>query len=102
MDWRNNMYLNEEEIIDINETKSQIEARLKSEYPTLRSGSDESGYEILTANEYDAKIAEWVNVQLVKIQIKKNDLAKLEAKEIAESKLKALGLNLEDLKALGL
>lgn len=96
------MYLNEEEIIDINETKSQIEARLKSEYPTLRSGSDESGYEILTANEYDAKIAEWVNVQLLKIQIKKNDLAKLEAKEIAESKLKALGLNLEDLKALGL
>lgn len=101
MDWRNNMYLNEEEIIDINETKSEIEARLRSEYPTLRSGSDELGYNILNVDEYNLKIAEWVNVHLAKIEIKKNEMAKLEAKKIAQSKLEALGLDQDDLKALG-
>ena len=91
-----------EEIIDLNETSAQIEARLKSEYPSLRTGNDIDGYVELDDEAYEAKIAEWVTVHLNKIAIKKLEISKAEAKAAAEAKLATLGLTADDLKALGL
>ena len=42
-------------------TKSEIIARLKTEYPTLKVGDDEQGYKDLSAAEYDAQIATWAD-----------------------------------------
>lgn len=92
----------QEEVIDLNETSAQIKARLKSEYPSLRTGNENDGYEELDDKAYEAKIAEWVTVHLGKIASKKAEIAKAEAKALAEAKLAALGLTTDDLKALGL
>jgi hypothetical protein len=69
-----------EEIIDLDETSAQIEARLKSEYPSLRTGNENDGYVQLDDEAYEAKIAEWVEAQLVKIETKKAEIAKAQAK----------------------
>ena len=91
-----------EEIIDVNETAAQIKARLKSEFPNLRTGNEEAGYTELSDEAYDAKIEEWTSAHLAKIKNKKAEIAKAEAKTAAEAKLAALGLTTEDLQALGL
>ncbi len=39
---------------------------LKAEFPTLRVGDDDAGYTELSADEYEAKIAEWADVRLAK------------------------------------
>lgn len=92
----------EEEIIDLNETAEQITARLKAEYPTLRTGNEKDGYQELDSDSYNQKISDWVNVHLSKIQNKKAELARAEARAAAEAKLAAIGLTVDDLKALGL
>lgn len=70
----------EEEVIDLNETSAQIKARLKSEYPSLRTGNENDGYEEIDDEAYEAKIAEWVANHLDKIARKKAEIAKAEAK----------------------
>ena len=70
----------EEEVIDLNETSLQIKARLKSEYPSLRTGNENDGYEEIDDEAYQAKIAEWVANHLEKIATKKAEIAKAEAK----------------------
>jgi len=40
-------------------TKAQIIAKLKSEHPTLKDGSEELGYRELTAEEYEDTIERW-------------------------------------------
>ena len=45
-------------------SKSEAIAALKLEYPTLRSGSDESGYQDLSPTDYEATIEAWANNQL--------------------------------------
>lgn len=86
-----------EEIIDLNETSAQIEARLKSEYPTLRTGNETDGYEQLDDQAYEARIAEWVKVHLDKIQTKKAEIAKTEAKAAL---LNRLGITADEAKLL--
>lgn len=86
-----------EEVIDLTETAAQIEARFKAEYPTLRTGSDEIGYTDLDAKAYEARIAEWVEAHLLKIETKKAEIAKEEAK--AEL-LKRLGITADEAKLL--
>jgi hypothetical protein len=81
-------------------------SELKLQHPTIRVGSDESGYEELTDSDYDKTIKEWAKIELDKesaitAQAKiEKDAA--EAKAAAEAKLAALGLTSDDLKALGL
>jgi hypothetical protein len=80
-------------------TKAQIVARLKSEYPTLKTGDEERGYTELTAAEYDKTISQWADNELAA------ETARIEAetaKAAAEAKLSALGITAEDLKAIGL
>lgn len=80
-------------------TKSQIIAELKTKNPTLRSGSEESGYVDLTETEYEATIAEWAD-NLLEAETVAAEVSA--AKTAAEAKLAAIGLTPEDLKALGL
>lgn len=40
-------------------TKDEIIAQLKSEYPTIKIGSDELGYEILNKKDYESTISQW-------------------------------------------
>jgi hypothetical protein len=47
-------------------TKKQMIELLKAEFPTLRVGDDDAGYTELSADEYEAKIAEWADVRLAK------------------------------------
>ena len=78
--------------------KEMIEI-IKAENPTLRVGDDESGYTQLSAEEYEATIAEWAANRLAK----QARLAEAEAVETAKisaaQKLIELGI---DPKALGL
>ena len=83
-------------------TKNELIAKLKKDYPTIREGSDEQGYVELSAEEYEARIAQWADNMLAKqaqAQAKLDEAAK---KAVAEAKLAALGLTSDDLKALGL
>ena len=45
-------------------TKSDKIAALKKEYPTLRIGDDERGYEDLSPTDYEATISAWADNQL--------------------------------------
>jgi hypothetical protein len=80
-------------------TKEAMIAELKTQYPTLKSGSDEAGYSELSAKDYEATIEQWADnllaIQAVEAEAKAT-------KEAAEAKLAALGLTPDDLKALGL
>jgi len=86
-----------EEIINVNETAAQIKARLKSEFPSLRTGNEETGYTELSDEAYDAKIVEWVVAHLAKIENKKTEIAKA-AKKAAL--LDRLGINEDEAKLL--
>jgi hypothetical protein len=80
-------------------TKEKIIAELKIQYPTLKSGSEESGYTQLSSKDYEATIEQWANSQIAEeAKIEEQKLAKVSA----EAKLAALGLTADDLKALGL
>jgi hypothetical protein len=83
-------------------TKAEAIAALKLEYPTLRSGDDERGYEDLSPADYEAQIEIWADNQLAD-QAQEAKAAQAEAdKKAAGAKLAALGLTSNDLKALGL
>lgn len=74
-------------------------AKIKAENPTLRRGSEETGYEQLDDDEYEAIIAEWANNRLEK----EAKLLQAQSKrQAALAKLAALGLEEDDIKALGL
>jgi len=45
-------------------TKAEAIAALKLQYPTLRSGNDEQGYEELSPANYEATIEAWADNQL--------------------------------------
>lgn len=42
-------------------TKNEIKAQLKKDYPTLKKGSNELGYEILASDEYETMIDMWAD-----------------------------------------
>ena len=78
-------------------TKKQMIDLLKAEFPTLQVGDDEAGYTKLSADEYDAIIADWANVRLAKEQLE----AEAEAKETAKAELLTrLGITAEEAKLL--
>ena len=78
-------------------TKKQMIDLLKAEFPTLQIGDDEAGYTQLSADEYDAIIADWANVRLAKEQLE----AEAEAKETAKAAiLDRIGLTADELKTI--
>jgi len=75
-------------------TKLDKIAAFKAQYPTLRVGSDETGYTELNAKEYEAKIAEWADNELAA----EAELAKAEADK--EALLAKLGITADEAKLL--
>ena len=78
-------------------TKAEAIAAFKLEYPTLRSGDDERGYEDLSPADYEAQIEIWADNQLA-------DEAKVtEAEQAAADRaalLTRLGLTADEFKTL--
>jgi hypothetical protein len=72
---------------------------IKEENLTLQVGDEESGYTQLTADEYEATVAEWAANRLAKQARLAEAEAVKTAKVDAAAKLTALGI---DPKALGL
>ncbi len=75
-------------------TKQDKIAALKTQYPTLRVGSEEAGYTELSAEDYEAKIAEWADNELAA----EAELAKAEADK--EALLAKLGITADEAKLL--
>lgn len=75
-------------------TKLEIIAELKAQYPTLRSGNDEQGYEDLTADDYEATIQRWADNQFAE----QNAIAQEAAQKAAL--LDRLGITEEEAKLL--
>jgi len=73
--------------------KAQLIKELKAEYPTLKTGDDETGYVEMEATEYEATIHSWAENKLA-------DLAKViesENKETAKAALLTkLGISSEE------
>ncbi len=81
---------------------NEIKQELLTANPTLQRGSDETGYEQISGEEYQATIQSWAEATYAK-ELKAQEAATLtETKANAEAKLAALGLTADDLKALGL
>lgn len=75
-------------------TKADKIATLKTEYPTLRVGSEEAGYTELSAEDYEAKIAEWADTELAA------EAAELAANEAKQALLAKLGITAEEAQLL--
>lgn len=83
-------------------TKEQIIVELKTEFPTLRDGSEEVGYRELTPEQYEDTIDRWAAWIISQQELEAAAEKAVADKEAAEAKLAALGLTTDDLKALGL
>ena len=78
-------------------TKAEAIAAFKKEYPTLRSGDDERGYEDLSAVNYEATISQWADNQL------SNEAKAAAAEQAAADKaalLAKLGITADEAKLL--
>ena len=78
-------------------TKAEMVTILKAENPSLKVGSDETGYTDLTPADYEAQISEWADNRLAK--------EAEAAREVAEAKAKAfilakLGITAEEAQLL--
>ena len=78
-------------------TKAEIIELYKAENPTLRAGSNETGYVDLTPDEYEATIDQWAD-NLIAVQEAEQAAAdKAAAREAVYAKL---GLTAEEIAAL--
>lgn len=78
-------------------TKKEIINKLKLEFPTLRIGDEDKGYTDLSAEEYEATIAQWADAKLQKLA----ELAEVEAKAEAKAELlNRLGITEDEAKLL--
>ena len=78
-------------------TKAEAIAALKLEYPTLRSGDDEQGYQDLSPADYEATIEAWADNQLA------DEAKTAEAEQAATDKaalLAKLGITADEAKLL--
>jgi hypothetical protein len=75
-------------------TLDEIVAKIKAENPTLKTGSDETGYVELNAEEYEAKVLEWATNQFNE----ESELARVQAAK--EALLSKLGITEDEAKLL--
>ena len=78
-------------------TKNQIIAQLKKDYPSLRDGSNIEGYVELSAEDYEARIAQWADNMLAK---EAEAQAKLDAENAKALLLDRLGISQAEAKLL--
>ena len=75
-------------------TKADKIAAFKTQYPTLRVGSEETGYTELSSEDYETKIAEWADTELAA------EAAELAANEAKQALLDKLGITAEEAQLL--
>jgi hypothetical protein len=78
-------------------TRQEMIKIIKAENPTLQIGDDDAGYTQLSADEYEATIAQWAEARLAKEQ------AKIDAEAARQTKISAyqkLGLTEAEIEAL--
>jgi hypothetical protein len=74
-------------------TKQEMIDLLKTEFPTLQVGDEDNGYTELSAEDYEAQIAEWADVRLKKEAV----VIETEAKALAKGELLTkLGITAEE------
>jgi len=78
-------------------TKAEAIAALKKEYPTLRTGDDERGYQDLSPAEYEATIEKWAENQIAE-EAKAEEAAQAAADKAAL--LAKLGITADEAKLL--
>jgi hypothetical protein len=78
-------------------TKTEMIAKLKLQYPTLKKGSDETGYETLLSEEYEATIAQWADD---KLETEAKETASLQAEVDKAELLAKLGITADEAKLL--
>jgi hypothetical protein len=61
-------------------TKEQKITALKAEFPTIRIGSDETGYTELVGKDYEDLIADWADNAIAKEQAEIDQAAKVTAR----------------------
>ena len=82
-------------------TKEEIIAKLKTEYPTLKSGSDETGYTEFSAAEYKATIEGWADNQLAdEAKAAANEAAAVQAATDKAALLAKIGITADEFKTL--
>jgi hypothetical protein len=74
-------------------TKTELITELKSNYPTLRVGSEEDGYVELSTEEYNATIEKWADNKLVELT---ETAAKAEQTTAKAALLAKLGITAEE------
>jgi len=78
-------------------TKQEKIAELKIQYPTLKSGSDETGYTDFSAADYEATISGWADNELAT----ELEAEKVKADELLKTALLAkLGISEDEAKLL--
>lgn len=75
-------------------TKAEKIAALKKEYPTLRTGDDERGYQDLSPVDYDATIEAWADNQIT------DEAAAVQAAADKAALLAKLGITADEAKLL--
>lgn len=82
-------------------TKAEIISALKLEYPTIRRGSDETGYTEFTPEEYEATIEQWADLEIAKAQAEADEIAaKAEAEAKRQVLLNRLGITADEARLL--
>jgi hypothetical protein len=78
-------------------TKTELIAKLKTEYPVLRSGNEEEGYVDLSVQDYNLTIENWADNLLEK----EAEKAKLLESKLAKAQLlEKLGITQEEAELL--
>jgi hypothetical protein len=84
--------------------KSTLIAQYRQEHPTIKIGSDETGYTILNETEYEQTLSDWADNAIKADIAKQQETATAQAKETAKAsaiaKLTALGLTQDEVTAL--
>jgi hypothetical protein len=75
-------------------TKTQIVARLKNDYPTLKTGDDQRGYTEVSAEEYEQTISQWADNELAA------ETAAVKAEADKTALLAKLGITADEAKLL--
>lgn len=78
-------------------TKTEVIAKLKAEYPTLKVGSEEQGYAELSAKDYADQIEQWAEAILIQQAQESEEKAAADAKAALLSKL---GITADEAKLL--
>ena len=78
-------------------TKAQIIAKLKTEYPELKTGNDDDGYIVMSKTEYDKTINDWAETELAELA-KQAEIAEKEIQR--QAILDRLGLTADEAKLI--